>query len=169
MQTFTTKLARFNSDLWHFHILVPDEVVASFDFRGKAKRVVCTVNKKETFHCAFMPAGKGQYFINLNKEVRKKLNLEEGDNVDASVILDTSKYGMPIAEEFEVALAQDTEAETIFEALTDGKKRTLLHLVNKVKNSDPRIKKALVIMEHLKLTQGKLDFKLLNQQFKEAK
>lgn len=169
MQTFTTKLARFNSDLWHFHIMVPNQVVTAFDFGSKAKRVVCTLNNKETFHCAFMPAGNGEYFINVNKEIRKSLHAEAGDEVNASVILDTSKYGMPIAEEFEIALAQDPEADMIFAALTDGKKRTLLHVVNKVKSVDIRIKKSLIIMHHLKITQGELDFKLLNEQFKEGK
>ncbi len=169
MQTFTAELARFNSDLWHFHIIVPKEVVNSFDFDGKAKRVVCTLNNQETFHCAFMPAGDGSYFINLNQEIRKKLGLNEGDPVNASVVKDTSKYGMPIAPEFEMALAQDSEADEIFNALTDGKKRTLLYLVQKVKSSDIRIIKALIIMEHLKITQGELDFKLLNEQFKTGK
>lgn len=169
MQTFTAPLARFNSDLWHFHIIVPNAVVESFDFAGKAKRVVCIINDQESFHCAFMPAGNGVYFISLNKEVRKKLGAEEGDLVEAQVVLDTSKYGMPIAEEFEMALVQDPQAESLFNDLTDGKKRTLLHLVNKVKSSDIRIRKSLSIMEHLKITQGEIDYKLLNEQFKNGK
>ncbi len=168
MQRFTSPLARFDSDLWHFHIVVPEEVVSAFDFEGKARRVICTVNDRITFHCAFMPAGNGQYFINLNKEIRTKLKLNEGDEVEAMVIKDETRYGMPMAEEFEVAMEQDPEAKRWFEELTDGKKRTLLHLVNKVKSSEKRIEKSLVIMEHLKMVSGKIDYKLLNEQFRQA-
>ncbi len=151
--------------MWHFHFKVPNEVVHSFQFTD-AKRVICKLNNKVEFHCALMPNGKGGYFINVNKEIRSQLKLDIGSNVDVSLILDESKYGMPISAEFEACLNEDSEANTIFESLTPGKKRTLIHIINVVKNSDKKIAKSIVILEHLKIKHGKIDFKMLNEMFK---
>ena len=163
-----TKVGKFYDNLWYFHLPIAADVVEQFNFGKAAKRVLCSINGAPAFHCAFMPSEQGDYFINLNKEVRKELALEEGTLVHVKLTKDESKYGMPVAEEFEACLFQDLDAHTYFDALTPGKQRNLLHIVNKVKSSEIRIKKALVIMEHLKETAGKLDFKLLNQRFKEA-
>ena len=97
-----------------------------------------------------------------------RVKLKEGSKVKVAVEKDTSKYGMPIPEEFEIALTQDRESAAFFDSLTPGRQRNLIYLVYKVKSTVLRIRKSLVILHHLKYTSGIIDFKLLNEQFKEA-
>ena len=81
--------------------------------------------------------------------------------------LEASKYGVDMPEELQAALDQDPLAMEFFDLLTPGKQRNLIYLVNKVKNTNSRINKALAIIDHLTEMQGKLDFKLLNEKIKE--
>lgn len=164
---FETRLERFDSDLWHFHIPVPDGVAQKF-LEKEQKRVICTLNGEVVFHCALMPKGDGSWFINVNKELRKKLGLKEGSVVNAELKMDDSKYGMPMPEELGELLAIDDEGSRYFHSLTPGKQRNLIYMVASPKTSDTRIKKALVIVDYLKASKGKLNFRELNEAFKIA-
>ena len=131
--------------------------------------MLCTIGNNETFHAGFMPDGNGNYFIKLNKERMIGYKLTLGEMVDVHLEKDNSKYGMAMPEEFKAVLESDFDGATYFEALTDGKKRSLIYSVSTVKNTDKRITKALTILDHLKANRGKLDFRELNQAFKERK
>jgi len=113
-----------------------------------------------------MPDGKGNSFIKLNKERMKAFALEIGMEVNVTLEKDTSRYGMAMPEEFTEVLETDEAGAQYFEALTDGKKRSLIYAVSTVKNSDGRITKALIILDHLTANEGKLDYKELNEAFK---
>lgn len=164
---FTTTLQKFDSPLWGFHIMVPDAAAAPF-LEEKEKRVVCTLNGSEEFQCALMPRGDGSYFININKKLREKLKLKPGSTVTASIRKDESEYGLPMPEELAELLTQDEEGNRLFHALTPGKQRNLLYIVGTPKTSETRIKRAVVCVEHLKANGGKIDFRRLNQDMKEA-
>ena len=165
---FTTHLQKLDSNIWGYHIVVPDLVVQYFS-KKKDRRVVCTINDQETFQCAIMPKGDGTFFILINKELRKKLDLGVGAEVKAKLVEDKSKYGLPMPEELEELLAIDDEGNYFFHLLTPGKQRSLIFLAGKPKRSDTRLRKALVIVDYLKFTKGKLDFRELHQAFKEGK
>jgi uncharacterized protein YdeI (YjbR/CyaY-like superfamily) len=83
------------------------------------------------------------------------------------MVKDDSKYGMPMPDEFQEVLYQEPDASKYFHELTAGKQRSLLYIVGKVKNTESRIKKSLAIADHLVANKGKLDFKMLNEAFKE--
>ena len=167
MVEFKSNIVRIPNQVWYAAIHVPRKIgdqVVNKDNR----RVICTINKKLTFQCALMSGGEGDFFINTNKEIRKKLNLEIGDTVDVQIKPDDSEYGMPVAEELISAWEMDDYAFGLFKKLTLGKQRSLIHVVSKPKSSEIRIKKALVLLEYLKSVEGKLDFKELNEAFKHA-
>ncbi len=165
---FTQQIAILDSNVWSYHLPVPIAVSNHF-LEQKIKRLIATFNKEIELHCALMPKGDGSYFININKEIRKKLGSFVGDEIHIHLREDTSKYGMPLPEEMEALLEIDEEGNNYFHALTPGKQRSLLYMVGKPKNSDTRLKKALAIIDYLKYVKGKLDFKELNQWFKEHK
>lgn len=165
---FTAKLERFNSDLWGYHIVVPEEI-AELYIKAGIKRMISKYNGVIESHCAFMPRGDGRFFININKEIRTKLKLLIGSSLDVELSPDESKYGMEMPEEFQVLLDQDIEGGKYFHLLTPGKQRSLIYQVGKLKNPDKRLEKANVILEFLKWNKGKLDFKALNLAFKDAK
>ena len=167
MVEFKSNIIRIPNQVWFAAILVPSEIGAQV-VNKENRRVICSINKQLTFQCALMPGGEGTFFINTNKEIRKKLGLEIGDSVEVQLKPDDSEYGMPVPEELISAWEIDEHAYTIFKNLTPGKQRSLIHVIGKPKSSEIRIKKALVMLEYLKSVNGKLDFKELNEAFKQA-
>ena len=159
---FKSKLERFATVLWDQHILVPEEVALNF----KSHRIVCKLNDEVEYQCALTSKGDGTWFIRVNKKHREKLKLQLGDEVQAEIRKDDSKYGLPLPVEMEVLLDQDLEFNQFFHALTPGKQRNLLYVVGQPKTSQTRINKAIVIAHHLVSRKGKLDFRILNEDFK---
>lgn len=157
-----------NSLMWETHIPIPDTIYNKMVLLAKDKRIICTLNNSITIHCAMIPKGTFHYIL-LNKELFKKLKLELNTEIQVEIVEDKSKYGMSISEEFEEVLFSDPQGSLFFHKLTPGKQRTLIHLVNKVKNSQSRIEKSFVIVDHLKKGKGILDYKLLDEDFKNFK
>lgn len=164
---FTATIDNFNTALWSFHLVVPAEYAQPF-LEGSGRRVICTLNSQLEFQCALMPKGDGNFFININKQIRTKLKLQLGTTVEVALRKDESKYGLPMPEEFEELLQQDEAGNQLFHALTPGKQRNLLYIAGQPKTSEVRLKRAVVLVAHLKANQGKIDFKRLNLDLKEA-
>lgn len=166
-KSFTSVLDRFEGNLWHFHVLVPAKIAKPF-ISGTNRRVECILNHTVSFHAALMPTGDGTFFINVNKEIRTKLKLKEGDEVWVEVAKDESEYGLPLPAEFAELLKQDIEGNERFHALTPGKQRTLLYIIAKPKSTDLRIRNGIVILQHLKRTGGIIIYKELALEMKQS-
>lgn len=151
---------------WNYFLPIDAEIALDF-IAGDDRRVICTAGKEVTFHCALMPDGRGNYVIFLNKERRGKLGWVVGQTVEISLEKDNTPYGMPMSAELAEVLSQEQEGSALFEHLTPGKQRTLIHWTDKVKNPDIRIRRALVMVNHLLSQKGKIDFKLLGEEMKE--
>lgn len=164
---FQSVVKKFDSELWYYHITVPADVAEKF-IEGDNRRVICTLEGKIKFNCALMHDGAGAYFINLNKARRQKLGLVLEQVVRASLEKDNSTYGMPMSEELQEVLNQDDEAKANFAALTPGKQRTLIYWTDNVKSSEIKIRRALVMTNHLIEQKGGIDFKQMNAALKEA-
>jgi bifunctional DNA-binding transcriptional regulator/antitoxin component of YhaV-PrlF toxin-antitoxin module len=166
MKTFESTLLDLDSNLWGHYFPVPP-AISDFFKKEDIQRLICTINGAVKIHCALTPRGDGTYFITVNKETRKRLKLKVGDTVQLQLEEDTSKYGMPVPEEFSELIKFEPEADKYFHALTPGKQRSLLYWIGQPKTSNPRLKRALALVEHLKANEGKLDFKMLHQLVKE--
>lgn len=166
--SFKAQLERFeDSPLWSYFIRIPDELAQELLKTGR--RLKITLNNKLDLQLAMMASGEGFQFINMNKDVRNKLKLEEGDEVHVLLRADHSEYGIYVPDFFTLLCEQDPEANALFHALTPGKQRSLLHIIGKFKSEEKQLEKALVIFEYLKSTLGELDFKELNEAFKANK
>jgi hypothetical protein len=164
--SFTAEIDKFeNTNLWHFHIHVPRKTAEKF-IDGNDRRIVCTLNKTETFQAALMPSGKGDFFILVNKKLRDRLKLRDADEVFVELEKDTSEFGLPMPEEFAELMDQDYAGKEHFMALTDGKKRTLLYIIGKPKSPDLRIRNGIAVLEHLKRNEGQVNYKQLNTDIK---
>ncbi len=146
--------------------MVPDEVVHYFKNK-KISRVVCCIEDNLEFQCALMPAGSGTYFINVNKEIRRKSRWQIGESRDIALFEDESTYGLIMPEELREVLRTDSEGDEFFHALTAGKQRNLIYIASKPKTPSIRLKKSIIMIDYLKESGGKLDFKELNQAFKD--
>jgi hypothetical protein len=163
--TFQTSVNKFDDSLWSFHLKVPEEIYQLFAEKN-IKRVLMQINNSKKLHAGFMPEGNGRYFLMLSKNLMKQLQLAIGQSVKVVIEEDTTRYGMPISTEMKELLELDPEGEAYFHKLTPGKIRSLLHFVNKLKSSDKRIEKSVIILEHLKANNGSLDWKALHDAFK---
>lgn len=165
---FTSQLSKEeDSDIYHWLFSVPKEIAGSF-IEGADRRVVCTVNGKQKYHCAIHSFGGNGYRIMLNRQRCKKLGLVRGETINVELEKDRSEYGVPMSAELREVLDQNTEADTVFHALTKGAQRTLIYWSDNVKSSDIKIRRAIVMTDHLVNQKGKLDFKLMNVEMKAA-
>jgi Bacteriocin-protection, YdeI or OmpD-Associated/Domain of unknown function (DUF1905) len=140
---------------WGHCLTIPPMYAEMFKSEDGSRRVVCVLNDALTTYSAIMPHNDG-WVISMNKTNLKKLGLKVGSSVQVSLSQDTSEFGLPMPEEFREVLEQEPEAKGYFDALTAGKKRSLIHMVNSVKNVDKRIEKAFMIAERLKDNKGVL-------------
>src|SRR6476620_229435 len=78
---------------WHF-LVVGKAVVKKFGFEDKFRRVTCSIEGSEAFHCALLPSGD-EFYIIVNKKRREALGLVAGDRVNVLLDKDESEYGLP--------------------------------------------------------------------------
>ena len=165
---FIGALEKDPDQLYFNHILIPQEISKAL-IANKQKRFLCSINGDKPFHAGHVPNGKGQYFIIINKAKIKKYKLSSEKTCKVVISNDDSEYGINLPEEMAELFVQDPEGADLFHQLTPGKQRSLLHLVDKIKSPRIRLTKALIILEHLKEQKGTLDYKILNQDFKNKK
>ncbi len=163
--TFTASLVDFHSKLFRYYIPVTKEIGDQF-IEGDNRRITCSINGNTPQHCALMHM-EGGFYILVKNQLRKKLGIEEGDEISVTIEKDHSEFGHEVPESFQVLLDQDEAGRSFFEELTKGKQRSLIYIVKKVKNIDSQLAKGLAIMHHLKEAKGEMDFKRLNELIKE--
>lgn len=114
------------------------KVVASFE--GKSLEIYAALNKWKD----------GSFSIMFSKNNQKTLGIFPNDYFQIQLLEDTSKYGVDLPEEFEAVMFSDYEAHQIFESFTPGKKRGIIYMIARYKNSQTRIDKAILLCENLK-------------------
>ncbi len=163
--SFVSTLQRSTNRLWAAHLPVPVTAVRRLSSQG-SRRVVCTLNGSKTFRCALVPYASGRWVITVNQSLRRSLSLEFGDRVEVGLTSDESRYGHPMPPELAEAMRQDTVARAYFNALTMGRQRTLLYIVNGVKDPVRRAHRATVILRHLSKNRGVLRYRELAGELK---
>jgi hypothetical protein len=150
-----------------FHFLSLSETDVQPLLASGIKRWICSIEGLDSFHCAILNSKVEGYYISLNQERIRKLKLPLGGCCTLSLVPDESTYGMPIPPEMAQILEEDPESYVIFEALSDGKKRSLLYWIGGFKNEKTRLHKTLLLFEYLHTAApGTFDFKALNSYIK---
>ncbi|MBO6622174.1 MAG: YdeI/OmpD-associated family protein [Balneola sp.] len=160
MKTFHLKTSVVLLDKPKMNIVVIPKAMVE-ELGGLGTRLLCSVNEFEEFHCGMVAYGEGQGYISLNKKRLKIFGANLGDEVSLELRHDQSKYGMEMPEELEALLEQDGDGARLFEALSDGKKRYIIHYVDSVKSSQLKIDRAIMLINNLKTMGGKFDFRHL--------
>lgn len=142
------------------HIAVPADIVD--EVGGIGTRLMCSINGHKAFHAGMVALGGGVAYITVNKKRMKNYGVEKGDEVEVTVELDHSKYGMKMPEELEALLEQDEEGARRFENITPGQQRYIIHYVSQVKSSQKKIDRAIMLINNLKdLPEDEFDFRKL--------
>ena len=136
------------------HYIPIEEKIALKIHETMGKRVICEANEYR-FHCAVQRSNRLGYYIMASKATLKKIQAAAGDEILVKIEKDRTKYQSEMPEELRAVLDTDPEALVIFEGLTPGKKRSIMHLVNSAKQVDTRINRGLKIAENLKLGRTK--------------
>lgn len=70
------------------------------------------------------------------------MGLQPGDSFNFFLLEDPNPLGVAIPETIKVLLEQDDLLSKKFDTLTDGKKRAIIHQINRIKNVDLQIERA---------------------------
>jgi hypothetical protein len=79
------------------HVTVPSEIVDKVG--GIGTRLMCSVNGNKAFHGGMVALGGGAAYITVNKKRMKEFGVELGEEVEMTITLDHSKYGMEMPED----------------------------------------------------------------------
>jgi hypothetical protein len=149
--TFETKLVRPEGvGTWTF-ASISKELANQAQLRARM-RVKGTIDGSP-FRSSLMPAGDGDVFIVVNKELRDKIGKGSGEVVEMTVGLDTSAVVVSIPADLKKALSQNAKAETSFRKMAPSHRKAYVQWIEQAKKAETResrLKKAI----HM-LLQGK--------------
>jgi hypothetical protein len=166
MHFTSTVLVFHDNPLWGYYMPVPLDVQKFYKEKSITRFIVQIKKPAATLYSAIMPGGNNTFFILMSKNVLKQYKFQLNQDVEVSIKPDESTYGMPLSEELAELLQLDEEFASYFEKLLPGKQRNLIYAIGKFKSSDLRIRTAVVVADHLKANNGKLDFRMLNEALK---
>ena len=104
-----------------------------------------------TFQCGLNHLGDGNFFIILGSKNLKAANKKLGDTLYFTLHEDPNPLGVEMPEVLEALLEQGDDLIAIFKKLSLGKKRHVIHSINKIKDIEKQISTAIrVIHEQTK-------------------
>ena len=136
----------------YFILRIDSDVVNKF-YNKHATRIICTIDDTVSIPCGFNHTGDGNFYLIVASRYLKQLKKQHGDLVNFEIYDDPNPLGVDIPEVLQVLLDQDDEAQDTFNKLTDGRKRTLIHSINRVKNIDKQVEKILTFLGEEKIKQ----------------
>lgn len=129
----------------YFFLKIEEEIVNQFKNK-RHTRFLCTLDKKLTFQCGLNHLGDGNFFIILSGKNLKALDKTLGDKITYELKEDPNPLGVDIPEVLEAVLEQHEEIKAIYESLSLGKKRNVIHSINKIKDVDKQIQKTIQVI-----------------------
>ncbi|WP_075344260.1 DUF1905 domain-containing protein [Tenacibaculum agarivorans] len=130
----------------YYFLKLHADIVNRFEHKRKT-RFICTINDELEFRCGLNHFGDGNFFIIISTKNYKILNVSLGDYVSFHLKEDPNPLG-EIPEALDVLLTQDIELKQRFDQLTDGKKRSIIIQVSKIKNIDTQISKSIALINN---------------------
>ena len=122
----------------YFYLQINADIINQFS-RKRATRMVCTINDVVSYRCGLNHLGDGNFYIIVAGKYLKTLNKELDEEVTFLIEEDPDQLGVEIPDVLIALLEQDFELKTVYEKLTDGKKRSLIYSFNKIKNIDRQV------------------------------
>ena len=129
----------------YFYLKIDSDIINQFS-RKRATRMICTIDNGVSYRCGLNHLGDGNFYIIVAGKYLDKLGKELGEEVSFKIEEDPDQLGVEVPEVLTAFLEQDSESKAIYDKLTDGKKRSLIHSFNKIKDIDRQVK---IIMDFL--------------------
>ncbi len=109
--------------------------------------MLCEIDNIVKYSCGLNHLGDGNYYIILATRNLKRLKKDIGDPVSLEIYEDPNPLGVKIPDVLNVLLEQDDNIREVFDNLTDGKKRSLIFSINRIKDIDLQVQKILKFIE----------------------
>lgn len=122
----------------YFYLEIPADVVNALENK-KNTRVICHLNAEISYRCGFNHLGDGNYYLIVAGKILKQLAIAPNESVNYAIYLDPDQLGVEVPEVLAVFLEQDEEANNTYESLTNGKKRSLIYSIAKIKDIDKQV------------------------------
>lgn len=119
----------------YFFLKINAETVNRLKYKNKT-RLICKLDHKVSFQCGLNHYGDGNFFIIISSRNMKLINRKSGDKIYFEITEDPNPLGAEIPETVSILLEQDDALKEKFNELTDGKKRSILIQINKIKDLD---------------------------------
>jgi hypothetical protein len=129
----------------YFYLKIEADIVNQFKNK-RHTRFICTLDKLVSFQCGLNHLGDGNFFIILSTKNLKAIDKTLGKKVSFSLKEDPNPLGVEMPEVLETILTQDAALKETFDSLTLGKKRNVIHSINKIKDLDKQVKKAIQVI-----------------------
>ena len=143
---FETRLGEDDNTLGNTVVELPADVVKKLP-KGRV-RVEGKLNEV-SFNLGVQSKKSGARYLSISQAMRKAAKIKPGDKVKVMFnLVDPDKLELP--EEMEAVLAQDEAGAKLWNKLTVGLQRSLVHYINSTKNIDLRIERALYLMNKVK-------------------
>ena len=126
----------------YFFLKIEAEIVNQFE-RKRHTRMVCVLDEKITFRCGLNHLGDGNFFVIVAGKCLEQLNKKVGSLIHFQLKEDPDQLGVEMPEVLEALLSQDDDLKSIFERITDGKKRTLIYTILKTKDIDKQVQTSI--------------------------
>lgn len=155
--------AKFEVTITGTHgIIIPIEEARPFIEEGQSRVALKAFfeGKSISFH-GKLHQRNGTILISFGKRYQKELGVTTLEFFLLQIIEDVTEYGVEMPEELSAVLETDSKAFECFKKLTNGKKRSLIYHILRIKNTQTRIDKALLLCENL--SRGLTDIKKLVQ------
>jgi Domain of unknown function (DUF1905)/Bacteriocin-protection, YdeI or OmpD-Associated len=144
--SFDTRLVEYEDTLVNTVVELPAEIIKKLP-KGRV-RVEGKLNEV-SFNLGIQFKKTGARYLSISQALRKSAKIKPGDKVKVSFqIVDPDKLELP--EEMEAVLAQDEAGLKLWNKLTAGLQRSLVHYINSTKNVDLRIERALYLVNKVK-------------------
>ena len=123
----------------YYYLKLDSEIVNQFS-KKRATRIICTIDDKISYRCGLNHLGDGNFYVIVAGKYLKELNKDIGEVVDYKIDEDPDQLGVEMPEVLTVFLEQDEDSKTVFDKLTDGKKRSLIYSFIRLKDVDKQIR-----------------------------
>lgn len=129
----------------YFYLKIEAEIVNKFK-NNRDTRLLCTLDQSLTFQCGLNHFGDGNFFIIISTKNLKAVGKKPGDSVHFELREDPNPLGVKIPKTLEALLEQDEQLKILFNKMTNGKKRSIIHAISKIKDIDKQIQKSIDVI-----------------------
>lgn len=144
---FSGHLQPLSGTLAYYGLFIPDDVLSEIPAKGR-QRVNGKLNGHD-FDLAIQNVKGGLRYFTISKALRKEAKIALSDLIHAEFYLvDGSIVELP--EELIAVLEQDEIGNEIWQKLSAGYQRSLIHYINSTKNIDLRIKRSIYLVNKAK-------------------